>query len=184
MKKFYCNGKIVYLSNEHNNLSAKLVLVQNRLAFEFDNVCQALDQDQDMLDSDALNFEEVAVEQEVCNCPDCKFENERQAVGEEWEELEDFFVDMLGDEDYDHYVLPNGKSAPYGLTGEELAAIPGDTKLYSVNLNIPGSILAAAKNFRNANHMLMEVERDLIFATREKAVEAYNALFGDLYGTV
>lgn len=180
MKKFYCNGKIVYMHNDHNSLSAKVILKELGIASEFDNVCQALDQDQDMLDVPGPDFSEVVMESEVCNCgfP------EQDPVEKSLDDLDEFFVDMLGDEDYDHYVLPNGKSAPYGLTGVEVVAIPDDTILYTVSLYEPGGVFELEKDLRSSKELLMAVDRDLIFATREKAVEAYNALFGDLYGTV
>lgn len=177
MKKFYCNGKIVYMQNDHNCLSAKIILKELGIASEFDNVCQALDQDQDMLDSDALNFDEVAVEQEVCNCSGCPSDEVLDGV-------EEFFVDMLSNEDYDHYVLPNGKSAPYGLTGSELAAMKPSDMVYLVSLLKPCGFVDETKGSIKTDVLLAAVDRDLIFATREKAVEAYNALFGDLYGTV
>lgn len=180
MKKFYCNGKIVYMHNDHNSLSAKIILKELGIASEFDNVCQALDQDQDMLDVPGPGFSEVVRESEVCNCgfP------EQDPVEKALDDLDKFFVDMLGDEDYDYYVLPNGKSAPYGLTGVEVAALPSETMLYSVSLYRVGGIMELKKGQHKPDQLLVAVDRDLIFATREKAVEAYNALFGDLYGTV
>lgn len=180
MKKFYCNGKIVYMHNDHNSLSAKIILKELGIASEFDNVCQALDEDQDMLDVPGPGFSEVVRESEVCNCgfP------EQDPVEKALDDLDGFFVDMLGDEDYDHYVLPNGKSAPYGLTGVELATMRRDAAVYIVSLLHPGSFVCDVKGHFTEDVLLVAVDRDLIFATREKAVEAYNALFGDLYGTV
>ena len=180
MKKFYCNGKIVYMHNDHTLYSAKFLLERQKLATRYDNVCQALSQDQDMLDVPGPGFSEVVMESEVCNCgfP------EQDPVEKASDDLDKFFVDMLGDEDYDHYVLPNGKSAPYGLTGVEVVALPDDTILYTVSLYEPGGVFELVKDLRSSKELLMAVERDLIFATREKAVQAYNALFGDLYGTV
>ena len=174
MKKFYCNGKIVYMHNDHNSLSAKVILKELGIASEFGNVFQAPDQLQDMLEVCGPEFEEAATELEV---PDYKFSEQEAELGE-------FFVDMLGDEDYDYYVLPNGKSAPYGLTGVELAAMRRDAAVYIVSLLHPGSFVCDVKGHFTEDVLLVAVDRDLIFATREKAVEAYNALFGDLYGTV
>lgn len=181
VKKFYVNDKVVYLHVTHNVLSAQVLLRKLGVIGSFDSVRQAPDEDQDMLDVPGPAFDEVVVESEGCNCVACHLEESEQQAQET---LQEFFVDMLSDEDYDYYTLPNGKSAPYGMTGEELASTHETTVLYSVNLNIPGNILEAPKNRRNSNHMFVEVERDLIFATREKAVQAYNALFGDLYGEV
>lgn len=175
MKKFYCNGKIVYMHNDHNSLSAKTILKELGIASEFDNVCQALDGDQDMLDIPNPEFDEALLEAEMCSCEACK---------DKQEDLEEFFVDMLGDEDYDHYVLPNGKSAPYGLTGSELAAMKPSDMVYLVSLLKPCGFVDETKGSIKTDALLAAVDRDLIFATREKAVEAYNALFGDLYGTV
>lgn len=190
MKKFYCNGKIVYMHNNHTAYSAKYLLEKLQLANRYDNVCQALDQDQDMLDSDALKFDEVAVEQEVRNCSGCPSDEVLDGV-------EEFFVDMLSNEDYDHYVLPNGKSAPYdhyvlpncksapyGLTGTELSEMKDTDMVYVVSLLQTCGFVSNTKGRFSADALLVAVDRDLIFATREKAVEAYNALFGDLYGTV
>lgn len=174
MKKFYCNGKIVYMHNNHNSLSAKVILKELGIASEFDNVCQALDQDQDMLEVCGPEFEEAAAELEV---PGYKFT-------EQEDDLDKFFVDMLGDEDYDYYVLPNGKSAPYGLTGVELSKMKDTDMVYVVSLLQPCGFVSNTKCRLSADALLVAVDRDLIFATREKAVEAYNALFGDLYGTV
>lgn len=165
MKKFYCNGKIVYMHNNHNSLSAKVILKELGIASEFDNVCQALDPDQDMLEVCGPGFSEVVRESEVCNCGFPEQDPVEKALD-------------------DHYVLPNGKSAPYGLTGVEVAALPDDAILYTVSLYEPGGVFELEKDLRSSKELLMTVERDLIFATREKAVEAYNALFGDLYGTV
>lgn len=177
MKKFYCNGKIVYMHNNHTAYSAKYLLEKLQLANRYDNVCQALGQDQDMLDSDALKFDEVAVEQEVCNCSGCPSDEVLDGV-------EEFFVDMLGDEDYDHYVLPNGKSAPYGLTGVEVAALKEDDTIYVVDLLFSEGIRKYQKIMLSADAQLVATDRDLVFSSRSKAVQAYNALFGDLYGTV
>lgn len=174
MKKFYCNGKIVYMHNDHNSLSAKVILKELGIASEFGNVFQAPDQLQDMLEVCGPEFEEAATEFEVCNCGFCEQETE----------LDKFFVDMLGDEDYDHYVLPNGKSAPYGLTGAELAEMGPEDTVYVLSLSQVSGTLGLSKSLFDADNLLVLVDRDLIFATREKAVEAYNALFGDLYGTV
>ena len=180
MKKFYCNGKIVYMHNDHTLYSAKFLLEKQKLATRYDNVCQALEQDQDLLDFPGPGFSEVVRESEVCNCgfP------EQDPVEKALDDLDKFFIDMLGDEDYDHYVLPNGKSAPYGLTGVEVAALPAEATLYSVSLYRVGGVMELKKGQHKPDQLLIAVERDLIFATREKAVEAYNALFGDLYGTV
>lgn len=156
MKKFYCNGKIVYLNNEHDERSAAILLRDLSLAKPFDKFCEALLKDQDMLGVAGPSVHEVVV------------------------------LDISEDsvEEPNNYVLPNGKSAPFGLTGEELAAIPENIKVYSISLSLPGNISEAPKVRRQPNQMLVEVDRDLIFATREKAVEAYNALFGDLYGEI
>lgn len=177
MKKFYCNGKIVYMHNNHNSLSAKVILKELGIASEFDNVCQALDQDQDMLDIPGPEFDEAVMEAEVCDCSECKIEADLA-------DLEEFFIDMLGDEDYDYYVLPNGKSAPYGLSGIELAAMRPDDTVYIVSLLNPVGFVCNVKGRFTEDVLLAAVDRDLIFATKEKALQAYNALFGDLYGTV
>ena len=174
MKKFYCNSKIVYMHNNHNSLSAKVILKELGIASEFDNVCQALDEDQDMLEVCGPDFEEAATELEV---PDYKFPEKDTELGK-------FFVDMLGDEDYDHYALPNGKSAPYGLTGVELSEMKATDMVYVVSLLQPCGFLNNTKGRFSPDSLLVAVDRDLIFATREKAVEAYNALFGDLYGEI
>lgn len=173
MKKFYCNGKVLGMHNDHNSLSAKVILKELGIASEFGNVFQAPDQLQDMLGVCDPDFEE-AIELEV---PDYKFCEQEAELGK-------FFVDMLGDEDYDHYVLPNGKSAPYGLTGVEVAALPPEAMLYSLSLYKVEGITEVKKAQYKSDQLLIAVDRDLVFATREKAVEAYNALFGDLYGTV
>lgn len=180
MKKFYCNGKIVYMHITHNVVSAKVLLERLGIAGRHDNVCQALSQDQDMLAVPGPDFSEVVMESEVCNCgfP------EQDPVEKALDDLDGFFVDMLGDEDYDHYVLPNGKSAPYGLTGVEVAALPPEAMLYSLSLYKVEGITEVKKVQYKSDQLLIAVDRDLVFATREKAVEAYNALFGDLYGTV
>lgn len=180
MKKFYCNGKIVYMHITHNVISAKVLLERLGIAGRHDNVCQALSQDQDMLAVPGPDFSEVVMESEVCNCgfP------EQDPVEKALDDLDGFFVDMLGDEDYDHYVLPNGKSAPYGLTGVELAAMRRDATVYIVSLLHPDSFVCDVKGHFTEDVLLVAVDRDLIFATREKAVQAYNALFGDLYGTI
>ncbi len=180
MKKFYCNGKIVYMHNDHNSLSAKVILKELGIASEFGNVFQAPDQLQDMLEVPGPGFSEFVMESEVCNCgfP------EQDPVEKASDDLDKFFIDMLGDEDYDHYVLPNGKSAPYGLTGVEVAALPPEAMLYSLSLYKVEGITEVKKVQYKSDQLLIAVDRDLVFATREKAVEAYNALFGDLYGTV
>ena len=205
MKKFYCNGKIVYMNNGHTLYSAKFLLEKMQLATRYDNICQALEQDQDMLEVPGPGFTEVAMESEVCDCgftdnesvekafkdldkffadmPNYDFP-EQGPVEKALDDLDKFFVDMFGDEDYDYYALPNGKSAPYGLTGTELAAMKPDDKVFLVSLSQVHGVLELRKAVLNPDHFLVLVERDLIFATREKAVEAYNALFGDLYGTV
>lgn len=174
MKKFYCNGKIVYMHITHNVISAKILLEKLGIAGIHDNVCQALDQDQDMLDIPGPEFDEAMMEAEMCDCSECKSD----------EELTEFFVDMPGDEEPDHYALPNGRSAPYGLTGSELAAMPESAVLYTISMYSKDGVIAEEKRKRSMNAMFIALDRDLIFATREKAVEAYNALFGDLYGTV
>lgn len=181
MKKFYCNGKIVYMHNNHNSLSAKVTLKELGIASEFDNVCQALDQDQDMLEVPGPGFSEFVMESEVCNCgfP------EQDPVEKASDDLDKFFIDMLGDEDYDYYyVLPNGKAAPYGLTGVEVAAMKSSEKVYFASPLYAKGVCEISKGDARTKSLLVAVDRDLIFATREKAVEAYNALFGDLYGTV
>ena len=180
MKKFYCNGKIVYMHNDHTLYSAKFLLEKQKLATRYDNVCQALEQDQDLLDFPGPGFSEVVMESEVCNCGF----REQDPVEKASDDLDKFFIDMLGDEDYDHYVLPNGKSAPYGLTGVEVAGLPAAVTLYSVSLYKASGVVELEKGLHISDELLIAVDRDLIFATREKAVEAYNALFGDLYGTV
>ena len=171
MKKFYCNGKIVYLNNKHSALTAKILLREVGLAGSFDHVCQALDVDQDMLEV-PLDFLGVASEVE------------NQVTDKEGVAVPDFIFGMEEDADPDCYVLPNGKSAPYGLTGVEVAALPHDAVLYTVSLYEPGGVFELEKDLRSSKELLMAVDRDLVFATREKAVEAYNALFGDLYGTI
>lgn len=180
MKKFYCNGKIVYMHNDHTLYSAKFLLEKQKLATRYDNVCQALEQDQDLLDVPGPGFSEVVMESEVCNCGF----TEQDPVEKASDDLDKFFVDMLGDEDYDHYVLPNGKSAPYGLTGVELAAMKPEDTVYVLALSQVSGVIGLSKSMFDADNLLVLVDRDLIFATCEKAVEAYNALFGDLYGTV
>ena len=171
MKKFYCNGKIVYLHNIHTEQSAKNLLALLGVAWRYDNVCQALDKDQDLLDFCEIGPEEAAF-MHTCDEEGCT------------EDLDRFLTDVLGDEDYDYYALPNGRSAPYGLTGVELAAMRSDAAVYIVSLLHPGSFVCDVKGHFTEDVLLVAVDRDLIFATREKAVEAYNALFGDLYGTV
>lgn len=175
MKKFYCNGKIVYMHNDHTAYSAKYLLEKLQLANRYDNVCQALDQDQDMLDIPNPEFGEAMMEAEVCSCEACK---------DKQEDLEEFFIDMLGDEDYDHYVLPNGKSAPYGLTGVEVASLKEDDTIYVVDLLFSEGVRKYQKIMLSADAQLVATDRDLVFSSRSKAVQAYNALFGDLYGEV
>ena len=179
MKKFYCIGKIVYLHNNHSSLTAKILLRDVGIAGEFDKVCQALEQDQDMLDF-CIDFLDVAIESEA---PDCGFTG-NESVEKAIDDLDEFFVDMFGDEDYDYYALPNGRSAPYGLTGVEVAAMKSSEKVYFASPLYANGVCEISKGDARTKSLLVAVDRDLIFATREKAVEAYNALFGDLYGTV
>lgn len=177
MKKFYCNGKIVYMHITHNIISAKILLEKLGIAGVHDNVCQALDQDQDMLDIPGPEFDEAVMEAEVCDCSECKIEADMV-------DLEEFFIDMLGDEDYDHYVLPNGKSAPYGLTGTELAAMSLNDSIFLVSPLFSKGVSEIAIHQATTKTLLTAVDRDLVFANHEKATEAYNALFGDLYGEI
>ena len=170
MKKFYCNGKIVYMHNNHNSLSAKIVLKELGIASEFDNVCQALDQDQDMLEVSKLGTEEVAF---MSTCDEAE---------ESWEDLDKYFE--VAAEDPDCYLLANGKSAPFGLTGVELAALKEDDTIYVVDLLFSEGIRKYQKIMLSADAQLVATDRDLVFSDRSKAVQAYNALFGDLYGTV
>ena len=162
MKKFYCNGKIVYMHNSHNSLSAKCVLNDIGISNEYNNVCQALDQDQDMLDVEGPNFDEAAVE-----------------LDSGWKALDTDF-----DLPEDCYTLPNGKSAPYGLSGYEIAAMKDTDMVYVVSLLQACGFVPFSKGQITTDSLLLAVDRDLIFATREKAVEAYNALFGDIYGEI
>ena len=121
MKKFYCNGKIVYLHNMHTEQSAKNLLALLGIAGRDDNVCQALDKDQDLLDCCEIGPEEAAF-MHTCYEEDCT------------EDLDRFLTDTPTDLPFDHYALPNGKSAPYGLTGIEVAEMsPKET----VSLYLP-----------------------------------------------
>lgn len=181
VKKFYVNDKVVYLHVTHNVLSAQVLLRKLGVIGSFEIVRQAPDEDQDMLDVPGPSFDEVVVESEGCNCVACHLEESKQQTQET---LQEFFVDMLGDEDYDYYTLPNGKSAPYGLSGGELAAMQDTEVIYTVSLLQPFGYVSNEKGRFSADMLLVAVERDLVFATREKAVQAYNALFGDLYGEV
>ena len=171
MKKFYCNGKIVYLNNIHTELTAKAVLRGVGFCAPHERVCQALDKDQDLLSVAGPGVTEVFRASE-------DFEDPTNV------ESEDFLSDMLSDEDYDHYALPNGKSAPYGLTGSELAAMKPEDTVFVLSLSQVSGVAALAKSAFGSDNLLVAVDRDLIFATREKAVEAYNALFGDIYGEI
>lgn len=168
MKKFYCNGKILYLHNNHSSLTAKILLRDVGVAGEHDNVCQALESEQDMLDF-CIDFLDVAVKV-------------ADPTGKEPEDLDKYFE--VASDDPDCYLLPNGKSAPFGLTGTELAAMESDEKVFVVSLSQVYGVLELRKAVLNPEHSLVLVDRDLIFATREKAVQAYNALFGDLYGEI
>lgn len=165
MKKFYINGKPVYMNNSHNLLSAKITLLRLSLVTPFDTVTEAPMSEQDQLSAPGPMCDEAAVESTVSK-------------------VEEFFADMLEDEDYDYYVLPNGKSAPYGLSGTELSAMRDTDVVYIVSLLQPCGFVAEAKGRLAVDSLLAAVDRDLIFASREKAVQAYNALFGDLYGEV
>ena len=172
MKKFYCNGKIVYMHITHNEISAKILLEKLGIVGGCDNVCQALAKDQDMLWVAGPLSDEALVEAE----------NSESEI--DIEELEEFFTDTPTDEDFDHYELPNGKSAPYGLTGVEVAAMKSEDTVYFVSPLYASGVCGIPKGDSRRNSLLVAVDRDLIFSSREKAVEAYNALFGDLYGEI
>lgn len=171
MKKFYCNGKIVYLHNIHTEQSAKNLLALLGVAWRYDNVCQALDKDQDLLECYELGIAEAAF-MHTCDEEYCT------------EDLDRFLTDTPTEEDFDHYEVPNGKSAPYGLTGVELSELKATDMVYVVSLLQPCGFLNNTKGRFSPDSLLVAVDRDLIFATREKAVEAYNALFGDLFGEI
>jgi hypothetical protein len=171
MKKFYCNGKIVYLHNRHTEQSAKYLLTLLGVAGRCDNVCQALDKDQDLLECYALGIAEAAF-MHTCDEEYCT------------EDLDRFLTDTPTEEGFDHYEVPNGKSAPYGLTGVEVAALKEDDTIYVVDLLFSEGVRKYQKIMLSADTQLVATDRDLVFSDRSKAVQAYNALFGDLYGTV
>lgn len=171
MKKFYCNGKIVYLHNIHTEQSAKNLLALLVIAGRDDNVCQALDKDQDLLDCCEIGPEEAAF---MHTCDEESYD----------ENLDRFLTDTPTDEDCDHYILPSGKSAPYGLTGVEVAEMSPKETVFLVSTLYAVGVVDLPLYDVPTKMQLVAVDRDLIFSSREKAVEAYNALFGDLYGTI
>lgn len=170
MRKFYCNGSIVYLHNMHTEQTAKDLLVRLGSMASYEKVCEALKKDQDMLEVSKLGTEEVA------------FTYAYDEAEESWEDLDKYFE--VAAEDPDCYLLPNGKSAPFGLTGVELAALKEDDTIYVVDLLFSEGIRKYQKIMLSADAQLVATDRDLVFSDRSKAVQAYNALFGDLYGTV
>lgn len=169
MKKLIINGNTeVLVHNNHNMLSALTLLKTLGLLKAGEPV--AFSEDPEFDEVDLISENEVAILVEefdegiTCECS----------------------IDMESDAD-DYYTLPNGKSAPFGLSGEELARLDDKTILAIVDVNKPYGYVAMEKGVMlqvHADALLTSLDRDLVFTSPYRAMEAYNALFGDLFGEV
>jgi hypothetical protein len=162
----------VYLSNSHDAISAATILAGAGYldAFYAPSVTEAPMSQQDMLSLKNLSYYDIAYE--------CREETPFGMVEPCEKELsaEESFQDC--------YVLPNGNSAHFGLTGTEIAEMPPTALLYTVSLCNPLGFVAHEKQNFCMNELLTAVDRDIVFATEDKAKQAYNAMFGSLFGAV
>lgn len=156
-----------WLSDYHDADSAANLLYTRGLMDLYDTVSEATSQ---VFEGCFLALDEAAVE--------------AQEPQETWHG----FFDMLeDDEPSERYTLPNGESAPYGLTAEEVSRLPKETQLFIVSASSPKGFVSGAKTtllLYEADYLLSAISRNLVFAKKEEAVDAFNAMFGNLFGKV